>query len=63
MSPIPVQSWDAKAHEEGVSRVIHLDLSKDLSKLQQPGLLAHTFALLAVAGNALRLVNSVALLH
>lgn len=30
MSPIPIQSWDAKAHEEGESRVIHLDLSKDL---------------------------------
>lgn len=32
MSPIPIQSWDAKAHEEGESRVIHLDLSKDLGK-------------------------------
>lgn len=30
MSPIPVQAWDAKAHQEGDSRVIHLDLSKDL---------------------------------
>ncbi|KAL3135699.1 hypothetical protein ABBQ38_006170 [Trebouxia sp. C0009 RCD-2024] len=30
MSPVPVQAWDAKAHEEGESRVIHLDLSKDL---------------------------------
>ena len=34
MSPIPIQAWDAKAHEEGESRVIHLDLSKDLGKLQ-----------------------------
>ena len=34
MSPIPVQAWDAKAHEEGESRVIHLDLSKDLGKLE-----------------------------
>ena len=33
MSPVPVQAWDAKAHEEGESRVIHLDLSKDLGKL------------------------------
>lgn len=32
MSPIPIQAWDGKAHEEGESRVIHLDLSKDLSK-------------------------------
>ena len=32
LSPIPVQAWDAKAHEEGDSRVIHLDLSADLSK-------------------------------
>ncbi len=34
MSPIPIQAWDGKAHEEGESRVIHLDLSKDLSKLK-----------------------------
>lgn len=31
MSPIPIQAWDGKAHEEGESRVIHLDLSKDLN--------------------------------
>jgi len=35
MSPIPIQAWDGKAHEEGASRVIHLDLSKDLSKLKK----------------------------
>lgn len=34
MSPIPIQAWGAKAHEEGESRVIHLDLSKDLGELQ-----------------------------
>lgn len=33
MSPVPVQSWDAKAHQEGESRVVHLDLSKELGKL------------------------------
>ena len=32
MSPIPIQAWDASEHESGASRVIHLDLAKDLSK-------------------------------
>lgn len=31
MSPIPIQAWDASEHESGTSRVIHLDLAKDLS--------------------------------
>ena len=35
MSPIPIQAWDARAHEEGDSRVIHLDLSKDLGRPQK----------------------------